>query len=238
MTSRKDRNWLRLGLASSKGRNVREPVRKSPVRRWESGLAEEVSSPPVSEDEEPVEILEFSEEDLGSISSGEEIEEDLHKDAVEDEVTVEVPEFSVEELRLLSSREEAEEGSSEDDVGEEGEIDDDRSSCGVEDRREESEKVGAELRRKGSGRRSIMWVSIFLFFAVTSLIRSASVVGLLQSRESVESSGIVVQSSLPQVPALPNALPPEPKIDIDANSNWEYTARLTRLEWVSVETGS
>lgn len=132
MSGRKDRNWLRLGLTSSKVKYGREPVKRTPIRRWESGLAEEMASPLVSEDKEPIEVTEFTVKDLSSISSGEEAYGGLSEDSIGDEVAVKVLEFPVEELRLLLSREEAEEGSSDDDVGDEGEADDNRRSSGVE----------------------------------------------------------------------------------------------------------
>jgi len=135
LTGKKDRTWLRLGLASSNARHGREPLRRAPERWRESGLqAEAEAPPPVLEDEGPVEVSEFSVKELSSISSGEDAEEGLHEDAVGDEVSIEVSEFSIEELSLISSGEKAEEGSHEGAVGDDGAVDDDERSSGVKGR--------------------------------------------------------------------------------------------------------
>lgn len=165
-------------------------------------------------------------------------EDDSPYPVLEDEVPVEDSELPVEELSPIPSGDEVEEGLPEDAVVG-GETVDDRLPSGVEgrDRREGSEGVGAVPELKGSGGWGVKKVSIFLFFAVISVVGSVSVVGLLQSSESVGSSGIVVQSPPPPAPALPSAPPPEPKIDIDVYSDWGCTVSLTRVEWGSVEAG-
>jgi hypothetical protein len=95
LTGRKDRTWLRLGLASSNARHGREPLRRAPERRQESGLqAEAVASPPVSEDDGPVEASEFSVEELSLISSGEKAEEGSQEGAVRDDGAVDDDERS------------------------------------------------------------------------------------------------------------------------------------------------
>ena len=89
MTGKKDRTWLRLGLASSNARHGREPLKRAPARRRESDLQTEAdSSPPVLEDEGPVEVSEFSIEELSLISSGEKAEEGSHESAVGDDRAV------------------------------------------------------------------------------------------------------------------------------------------------------
>jgi len=74
---------------------------------------------------------------------------------------------------------------------------------------------------------------------IISIVSSISVTGLLQSTESVGSSGILVQT-LPPTPPPPSQppSPPEPRVEIDVYSDGECTSKLTQVEWGSIEAGS
>jgi len=73
---------------------------------------------------------------------------------------------------------------------------------------------------------------------IISIVSSISVTGLLQSTESVGSSGILVQT-LPPTPPPPSQppSPPEPRVEIDVYSDDECTSKLTQVEWGSIEAG-
>ena len=73
---------------------------------------------------------------------------------------------------------------------------------------------------------------------IISIVSSISVTGLLQSTESVGSSGILVQT-LPPTPPPPSQppSPPEPRVEIDVYSDGECTSKLTQVEWGSIEAG-
>lgn len=82
--------------------------------------------------------------------------------------------------------------------------------------------------KKGVFITSILLLSIVLFGGV-------SVVGLLQSRQSVGTSGLVIQP--PPLPPLPTPTPPEPKIDVALFSDIECTNKKSDIEWGKVEAG-
>jgi len=76
-----------------------------------------------------------------------------------------------------------------------------------------------------------------------SIIGGVSVVGLLQSSERINTSGIVVRSdTLPTPPPLPPGsipppLPPEPEIEIDLYRDSSCTEPLSSVDWGSIEVG-
>ena len=73
-----------------------------------------------------------------------------------------------------------------------------------------------------------------------SLIGSMSVIGLLQTTERVNTSGIIVQQSpLPSPPPSPppSPTPPEPTIEIDVYYNVQCTQIATDVAWGSIEVG-
>lgn len=73
-----------------------------------------------------------------------------------------------------------------------------------------------------------------------NLMGSSFVVGLLLSKESVSSSGLVIKpvpyTPPPQMPSY-NSPPPEPKIDLDIYSEIECINKKTEIEWGSIEAG-
>jgi hypothetical protein len=78
-----------------------------------------------------------------------------------------------------------------------------------------------------------------LFAVAIALLGGVSFAGLLQSTESVGTSGILVQTVdlTPPAPSSPNPAPPEPEIEIDVYSDVECTSRLTEVDWGSIEVG-
>jgi len=69
------------------------------------------------------------------------------------------------------------------------------------------------------------------------------VVGLLQSTESVSSSGIIVQPAPPPIipptpPTNPPPPPPEPAIEIDIYCDSLCTEKLSNFQWGEIEVGS
>ena len=65
--------------------------------------------------------------------------------------------------------------------------------------------------------------------------------GLLQSKETVGSSGIIVQPPplpLPPPPLPPSSPPPEPTIEIDVYSDVECTQVMSSVGWGGIEVGS
>ena len=73
-----------------------------------------------------------------------------------------------------------------------------------------------------------------LLLATLSFVSGMSVIGLLQSTEKVNSSGIVTQ---PPPPAPPPSPPPEPDIEIDVYSDSACTEPISSVEWGSIEAG-
>ena len=73
-----------------------------------------------------------------------------------------------------------------------------------------------------------------------NLMGSSFVVGLLLSKESISSSGLVIKP----VPYIPppqtssyNSPPPEPKIDLDVYSEIGCINKISEIEWGSIEAG-
>lgn len=69
-----------------------------------------------------------------------------------------------------------------------------------------------------------------------------SVMGVLQSTETVSASGIIVRPAPPPAPAPTPAPtqqppPPEPTIEIDVYSNSACTSRLTSVVWGEIVAG-
>jgi hypothetical protein len=70
-----------------------------------------------------------------------------------------------------------------------------------------------------------------------------SVMGLLQSTERIDSSGIIVRPVTnpiilpPSAPYNPTPPPPEPVIEIDVYSNIECTDIISNVEWGEIEAG-
>ena len=73
-----------------------------------------------------------------------------------------------------------------------------------------------------------------LLLVTLSFVGGMSVIGLLQSTEQLNSSGIVTQ---PPPPPPPPAPPPEPDIEIDVYSDSACTQRISSVEWGSIEAG-
>ena len=78
-----------------------------------------------------------------------------------------------------------------------------------------------------------------LFTVAIAFLGGISFAGLLQSTESVGTSGILVQTVdlTPPAPSSPTPAPPEPEIEIDVYSDVGCTSRLTEVEWGSIEVG-
>jgi hypothetical protein len=75
-----------------------------------------------------------------------------------------------------------------------------------------------------------------------AFVGGMSVVGLLQSNERLNSSGIVTQPSPslpppPSPPSPPPPPPPEPTIDIDVYSDSACTQPISSVVWGSIEAG-
>ena len=74
-----------------------------------------------------------------------------------------------------------------------------------------------------------------------NLMGSSFVVGLLLSKESISSSGLVVKpipySPPPQTSSY-SSPPPEPKIDLDVYNEIECINKKTEIEWGSINAGS
>jgi hypothetical protein len=74
-----------------------------------------------------------------------------------------------------------------------------------------------------------------------NLMGSSFVVGLILSKESISSSGLIIKpapySPPPQTPSYSNP-PPEPKIDLDVYSEIECINKKTEIEWGSINAGS
>jgi hypothetical protein len=70
------------------------------------------------------------------------------------------------------------------------------------------------------------------------IVSTVSVTGLLQSTESVNSSGVLTQI-IPQTPPLktPSPPPPEPEVEIDVYNDRECTEKLTDIKWGEIGTG-
>ena len=74
------------------------------------------------------------------------------------------------------------------------------------------------------------------------IIGSMSVMGLLQSSERVNTSGIIVHPAPspplpPPPPSAPSSPPPEPSIEIDVFEDVDCTQTLTSVDWGSIEVG-
>ena len=78
-----------------------------------------------------------------------------------------------------------------------------------------------------------------LFTVAIAFLGGVSFAGLLQSTESMGTSGILVQTVdlTPPAPSSPTPTPPEPEIEIDVYSDVGCTSRLTEVEWGSIEVG-
>ena len=78
-----------------------------------------------------------------------------------------------------------------------------------------------------------------LFTVAIAFLGGVSFAGLLQSTESMGTSGILVQTVdlTPPAPSSPNPAPPEPEIEIDVYSDVGCTSRLTEVDWGSIEVG-
>jgi len=76
-----------------------------------------------------------------------------------------------------------------------------------------------------------------------ALIGSLSVIGILQSSERVNSSGIIIQPLPPESPPYippwypPPSPPPEPVMEIDVYSDPSCTSRLVSIDWGEIEVG-
>ena len=73
-----------------------------------------------------------------------------------------------------------------------------------------------------------------ILLAMLSFVGGFSVIGLLQSTENLNSSGIVTQ---PSPPSTPSPVPPEPDIEIDVYSDSGCTQRISSVEWGSIDAG-
>jgi len=86
--------------------------------------------------------------------------------------------------------------------------------------------------------------AITLLFMSVAILGSASVVGVLQSNETVSSSGIVVQPPPPPPPpplpppSPPPSPPPEATIEIDIYEDSGCTTPCSDVVWGSIEAGS
>ena len=80
-------------------------------------------------------------------------------------------------------------------------------------------------------------VILTLILISVSLVSGFSIAGLLQSTESVGTSGIVVQP-VPPPPPAPPAPPPEPTVEIDVYGDSGCTNVVTEVAWGSIQTGS
>jgi hypothetical protein len=85
---------------------------------------------------------------------------------------------------------------------------------------------------------------IIAIIAVCALaFGSFSVMGLLQSTERLDSSGIIIRPVTnpimlpPSTSYTPTPPPPEPVIEIDVYSNIECTNIMTNIEWGEIEAG-
>ena len=89
------------------------------------------------------------------------------------------------------------------------------------------------------GKKSKLGARVVLTLILVSifLVSGISIAGLLQSTESVGTSGIVVQS-FPPPPPVPSGPPPEPTVEIDVYGDSECTVGVSEVEWGSIETGS
>jgi hypothetical protein len=78
-----------------------------------------------------------------------------------------------------------------------------------------------------------------LLTVAIAFLGGVSFAGLLQSTESVGTSGILVQTVdlTPPAPSSPTPTPPEPEIEIDVYSDVGCMSRLTEVEWGSIEVG-
>lgn len=77
--------------------------------------------------------------------------------------------------------------------------------------------------------------------AVALTAVSLSVSGILQSTESLGSSGIIIESapaSMPQQLSSPSPPPPEPEVEIDVYEDLECTTFQSSIEWGEIEAGS
>ena len=75
-----------------------------------------------------------------------------------------------------------------------------------------------------------------------ALVGSLSVIGVLQSSERVNSSGIIVQPPPPEDPPSPPpedppSPPPEPEIEIDVYSDVGCTMLCSSITWGEIEVG-
>ena len=83
-------------------------------------------------------------------------------------------------------------------------------------------------------------VAVLLVSITLAFVGGVGVVGLLQSNERINSSGIVIQPPPPPPPPPPSPPPPpppEPSIEIDVYSDGECTQPISSVEWGSIETG-
>jgi len=83
-----------------------------------------------------------------------------------------------------------------------------------------------------------------LFIAVSiALVGSLSVIGILQSSERVNTSGIIIQPPISGDPPSPYPFPPpspppEPEIEIDLYSDAWCTSQCTSITWGEIEVGA
>jgi len=76
-----------------------------------------------------------------------------------------------------------------------------------------------------------------------ALIGSLSVIGILQSSERVNTSGIIIQPLPPENPPYippsypPPSPPPEPVMEIDVYCDPSCTTRLESVDWGEIEVG-
>ena len=82
---------------------------------------------------------------------------------------------------------------------------------------------------------------IFIMVSL-ALVGSLSVIGVLQSSERVNTSGLIIQNPIPEDPILPfphfpPSSPPEPEIEIDVYSDPSCTIQCTSIAWGEIEVG-
>jgi hypothetical protein len=83
---------------------------------------------------------------------------------------------------------------------------------------------------------------LFIIVIGALSLGSFSIWGLLQSRERIAASGIIIRpvedSKITPPSSTPNPPPPEPEIMIDVYSDPECTSMISAVEWGDIEAGA
>ena len=97
------------------------------------------------------------------------------------------------------------------------------------------------IRRSIDVKEKVKQYGIFIMVSL-ALVGSLSVIGVLQSSERVNTSGIIIQPPAPgdppsPPPYFPPSPPPEPEIEIDVYSDAGCTIQCASITWGEIEVG-